>query len=275
MGAPPLNICGNGLQKNGKRDLFLAGNNYCLGLGGLYGGVPNGDFTPTKIVTLGWWDPSDTSPTNIIESGGFVSQLTDIGSSKLQHLVQGSGGSQLITNSVTINSLNALLGDGSQFLERLSFPTSSSGNLLCMGVFFIDDPVNNEFSGPYSYDNINDFQMNANDAAEYQHLIRSTNLGVNGSEFTPTTNFAGSAHIFASVFDFTGAAEFYGRVDGADSLNKEPYTTKLDSDGDLRLMANRFDLPIAGRMGEFIVTEDLSAIENIENYLSNKWGVAI
>jgi len=69
-------------------------------------------FDPTSISDLVvWLDASDTSASNIMESGGLVSQWSDK-SGLGNHVTQGTGSLQPITNSVTINSLNAIDFDG-------------------------------------------------------------------------------------------------------------------------------------------------------------------
>lgn len=71
-------------------------------------------WTPTEITTDQWLDASDTSPTNIIESGGDVSQWTDKSTIGTNHVTQGTGLDQPTTDVVAaeINGLNTIRFDG-------------------------------------------------------------------------------------------------------------------------------------------------------------------
>lgn len=80
-----------------------------IGIGRL-DGVTSTAFAPTDIANLVFWaDASDA--TSITESAGAVSQWNDK-SGKDFHVTQGTGSLQPITDSVTINSLNAIDFDG-------------------------------------------------------------------------------------------------------------------------------------------------------------------
>ncbi|GAG78537.1 unnamed protein product, partial [marine sediment metagenome] len=66
-------------------------------------------FSPADIANiLQWLDASDAS--TITDTLGAVSQWSDKASTN--HATQGTGIKQPVTDSVTINSLNALLFDG-------------------------------------------------------------------------------------------------------------------------------------------------------------------
>jgi hypothetical protein len=82
-------------------------------------------WTPADITTEAWYDAVDSS--TITESGGEVSQWDDK-SGNGNHMEQGTGSKQPLTNSTNINGLNTISFDktSSQLMETSSNPFGGS-----------------------------------------------------------------------------------------------------------------------------------------------------
>ena len=236
------------------------------GAGGVGGVSP---FTPSDMTTVGWWDASDTSPTNIIESGGLVSQLTDIGTNESEHLVQVTGSAQMSTGLQTINGLNVLSNETlGKHMESLTFPIPSSGNVSISFVARIDGQNPQNFAALISMDaSSNDWQLETNNASQFNGKLNVSNIGssdtLTGGPFT-------GPDIWSLVFDFdSGTKKVY--TNGIER-SSGTYTAKINASQSLRVFINRgVNNWIYGLFGEMVVYEDGSQVSNVESYLTDKW----
>lgn len=224
-------------------------------------------WTPADITTLGWYDPSDTD--TITSSGGLVSQLDDIGTSSTEHLVQSTGSKQMSTGLQTINGLNVLSSTTTtRLMENLTFPVPASGNLSVAFVAKIDGQTPTTSSSLISMDAVNDWQINSNNATQFNGALNA-NIGsfdpMSGGPFT-------GPDVWSVVFNFDGGIKkvFVNGVERSSGT----YTTAMDTVQKLRIFANRGGAnPIFGLFGEMIITEDVSDATRqlMENYLTDKW----
>ncbi len=81
---------------------------------GILGG--GGLWTPAEITTGAWFDAADTTPGNIVESGGLVSLWADK-SGEGRDATQGTGSEQPTTGAETLGGLNVITGDGTRSME--------------------------------------------------------------------------------------------------------------------------------------------------------------
>lgn len=84
------------------------------------GGVPA--FSPLALSPMAWFDASNAA--SIISSGGAVSQWSDL-SGNGYHATQGTGASQPITGTRTVNGLNGLDFDGTN--DQMTLPAGLYG----------------------------------------------------------------------------------------------------------------------------------------------------
>ena len=233
-----------------------------------------GTWTPSDIITLGWYDPSQTS--TITSATNLVSQIDDIGTSGIEHLIQGTVGKQMSTGLQTINGLNVLSSiTPTRLMENLTFPVPSSGNLSIAFVAKIDGQSANTSSSLISMDSPAnaDWQVNSNNTTQFNGALNGGGLG----SFDPLTGgpFTGP-DIWTLVFDFDNSTKktFVNGVERSSGA----YTTIMDSVQKLRIFANRGGAqPIFGLFGEMVITEDVleETRLNTQTYLVNKWGVTI
>ena len=238
------------------------------GAGGI-GGGGTAPFTPADITTVGWWDASDTSPTNIIESGGLVSQLTDIGTNESEHLVQTTGSFQLSTGLQTINGFNVLSSvTADKYIESLTFPIPSSGNVSISFVAQIDGKNASGNASLISMDaTSHDWQLDARDTSQFSGELTANDIG--SSDVLTGGPFTGP-DIWSLVFDFdSGTKKVY--TNGVER-SSGTYTAKLNASQSLRVFANRaVNSRVNGLFGEMVIYEDGSQVSNVESYLTDKW----
>ena len=227
-------------------------------------------WTPADIVTLGWWDPSDED--SITESGGSVSQIDDQGASA-QNMVQGIGALQPSTGIRTIGGLNALDGDGSEWIGNIALATPASGNCQAVGVFESDSALSGD-------------GMMAMDSGSPDWKL--VDAGGAGTDFDakiqvsgdPDINYPGGPYngpsVFSAIFDTSGA-KIEGFVDG-DSKGTTTYDGDLGTSQFWTVLSDKSGAkPLDGAAGEVVITEDVSleTRQNLEGYLSWKWSGAL
>jgi hypothetical protein len=231
-------------------------------------------WSPALISTTAWYDTSDAS--TIIESSGLVSQLDDK-SGTLNHLIQGNGANQPVTNSRSLNTLNVLDFNGSKLLEHLSFnlPSSNVAIFIVAGV----DSVDNGFNSLISMNAANkDFQYasQADPPIDTDFYGRMSTSGLGGSN--PSDSIGGPFNgpsIYNLNFDF-GLSLRNVFVDGSQTNANNDYTTGISTPNDLRIMSNRSGTKnMDGIFAECIIIDGVSDTvrQQAEGYLAHKWGL--
>lgn len=223
-------------------------------------------FTPNNDSALvGWWDASDVG--TIVSDAGFVSAWND--KSGGTALTQTLSNRQPITNSRTMNGLNALDFDGNDFVQRAgSFPVS--GDVAFHMALAIDSTIN-AFEAILAVEGSDDFQIDAENAAQFDGRLNLTGMGT-------AFSFSGGPYsgplILSAVFDHTGAGTAEIFINNV-SRGSTAYTTAIDVFGDLLLMTNRSkNAWVNGAVGELVVTGNVSNRAAYHTYLSDKWGVS-
>jgi hypothetical protein len=234
-------------------------------------------WLPPEVPMLGWYDASDTA--TIVHAAGTVSQWNDK-SGNGQHLVQETGGYQPETGIRTLNDLNILDFDGTDWMSKSLFNLGTSGNLAFFMVAVID-LINNADDSLYSIEQSGgtpSFQLESADASAFYGNIdtarntdSSGNLFLSGGPFTDSSifnvNFNRSARV-TNVY-----------VDGTKRTNNGYYKTSLPANTELIMFRNRNannKRSPDGAVAEFIITSDVSDDTRLkmEGYLANKWGIA-
>jgi hypothetical protein len=234
-------------------------------------GFDGGGFLPNTLSGLQLWLDAAASVT-ITESSGSVSQWDDK-SGNNNNVTQGIGSAQPTTNATTLNGKNVLDFDGGDYF------TSTASGLLSL-----------------SNGNNTSFVVSVQDATAQDHLITVTEANVNRLTVY-YTNVAGemqfqSRNAAANAVTLTGVTTtnwniIVGRRDGttqALSVNGGTEATNAfgndEPDCDAFWIATRANIDswLNGSIAEVIqYNRSLSASErsSVENYLSNKWGVAL
>lgn len=232
--------------------------------------VGESEWTPALITTLGWWDASDES--TITHSSGTVTTIADKSGNSLTL----SANDAPQTGANTINSLNVIDINASDYFSYSGFTIPTSGDISFYLVAKITT-IDNSADSLLSYDSSTaDFQFEANHATQFNGQVGITGTGntaytLSGGPFTGPS-------LFRLCFNYGSGLE--ASVDGADVGSSSGYDTKLSNDGaqDLKVFSNRAgtNYPV-GQFCELIITEDCNSDTkiNIENYISEKWGITI
>lgn len=223
-------------------------------------------FAPASDPSLiGWWDAGDTA--TITATTGAVSAWADkAGGPGLQ---QAAAARQPQTGTRSLNGLNVLDFDGGRFLER-GRTLPASGNVAFHMAVAVDT-VANAFEAVLAVEATNDFQIDANNAAQFDGRLNMTGTG---SSVVLTGGPFAEAFILSVVFDRTGAGTVEVFVGGV-LRGQTAYTAPIDVSGALHVMTNRSrNAYVDGAVAELILTADISNRASHHAYLASKWGLA-
>ena len=231
-------------------------------------------WTPSQISTLAWYDASDTSPTNIVESSGDVSQWSDK-SGNGYHLQQSTGSLQPRTGDTTQNGLNVLDGDGSVAMTATgaSIPADQDFHIYI---------VQNRGTG----DNL--WELKGTVPTALRALDNSIAQGRQrgGAAFPATPDGTiGAFNLYYSnclnsVIGSSNELNRYenGSITTVASSTTDPSVAAFQS-GDIFSEIWAFDdstggNSLVGSFAEIIYTTSSSNRELIEGYLAHRWGIA-
>lgn len=224
-----------------------------------------GAFTPANDPSvIGWWDATDAG--TITDSAGLVSTWADktVGTT----LAYAPGSGQPVTNSRTLNGLNVLDFDGSSLLEgAISLPASGD---VAFHMALVIDSTSNAFEALLAVEATNDFQIDANNAAQFDGRLNAAGIG------SATTLSGGpflGGLILSAVFDRTGTGQAEVFITNV-SRASMGYSAAIDSAVALHLMTNRSkNAWVNGAVAELIVTGDVGNRVDHHQYLAAKWGL--
>jgi len=217
---------------------------------------------PTQTYDL-LLDASDTSPTNIIESGGDVSQLSDK-SGYDRHMLQALGAKQPPTFLDTVGGLNTITYNGSGIVLRTASPISAAGKVIVVmwkgygndtgasgGMILADTAVNNQVIR-WRTDNVNGSLSSYDGSA--------------AASFDPATDRKFVPNILAIKFDVNRESFINGEPSPSNPLAFDG-TIQFDAIGELRGNASNAD----GLFCEVVVGPPADR-QKLEGYLAWKWG---
>ncbi len=224
-------------------------------------------FVPADDPSLiGWWDASDAA--TITSTGGAVSSWADKAGGG-PAMTSASSPQPPVTGARSLNGLNILDFGGGHHLEALrSFP--ASGDVAFHMVVDIDS-VSNVFEAILAIEAVNDFQIDANAATQFDGRFNASGIGtataLSGGPFS-------GPQILSVVMDRTGA-EMVQVFLGGTLRAGTAYTAPLDQTAAMHLMTNRSkNAWVNGAVAEVIVTGDTGSQVQYHSYLSTKWGVS-
>jgi len=232
--------------------------NFKLGLYTDSSGIPS---FPTGITPYARWDAADTSPTNIVESGNDVSQLSDKGPNG-HHLLQATGLDQPKTGTRTLNGLNVLDFDGSNHYLQVAFGET----------VFQENTVY--------------IVCQTDNAAELQNAFYGLTSGTRQSLYTSSSTW----RLTAGVVSTYGATDINAHIFKV-TFNGSSSNLTIDGVAGTPANAGNLDLtgltlgglwngtvPWNGIIGECAIIEGALSVDNealLMTYFTNKWGIPI
>jgi len=249
-----------------------------------------GNWDPTDSITTSFHvDASDTSSYSL--SGSNLSSVTD----KAGNFTISVDGTPTRVSSA-LNSLPVWDFNGSESLITSDEQnvTDGSGNHWAIGVFLADNIDDNQDSF-YSFENNTvsasnkrDYAVSASNASAFDGELDldslsssriSSTIG-NAQDFDSGVSLD-AFHIVGTIFNKTGN-QISVRVDGANAFTPvNDYDNKLSQKQDVRLLRNRANEKMDGRLAEFFVVgalpgtggTDITEFQKAEGYLAHKWGL--
>lgn len=248
-----------------------------------------GSWSPGDINENHFWiDASDTTSYSL--SGSNLSSVTDK-SGTFTITVDGTP----TRVSSGLNSLNVWDFNGSESLITSTEEnvTDNNGNHWAIGVF-LADTINDTQDSFYSFEN------NSSGSAKRDYAVSSGNasafngeLDLDGLSSNRISSTIGNLqafdsgvsldafHIVGTIFNKTGN-QISTRVDGSNAFTPvNDYDNAINQAQDVRIMRNRANERMDGRVAEFLVVgylpgtggTDITEFEKAEGYLAHKWGL--
>ena len=240
----------------------------------------------TDITAAAWLDASDTSSYTL--SGSNVTAVTDK-----------SGNATVTVNgtpnvSTTLNSKNTFTFVPDEDFTTNEFAQASSGNHWAIGVFqwnFINNTRDSFWStenNSGSITNKRDYSVSAGNSSAFDGELDLDGLVTNrisstiGNKQDFDSGIAQNTWIILGViFNKTGN-QIAVRVNGDNAFTPvNDYDNSLDTDMDLRIMRNRANERMSGKMAEFFSVAnvpgtggtDITDFQKAEGYLAHKWAL--
>ena len=255
------------------------------------------------IITVGGnWDPTDSITTRFHIDASDTGSYT-LSGSNVASVTDKSGNFTILVNGTPtrvtsgLNSLNVWDFSGSTEDFTTSDEqavTDGSGNHWAIGVFLADtiDDTQDSF---YSFENNTvgagskrDYAVSSGNASAFNGELDLDGLGSNrisstiGNLEAFTSGVSLDAfHIVGTIFNKTGN-QISTRVDGSNAFTPvNDYDNSINTNQDVRIMRNRANERMDGRVAEFFVVgalpgtggTDITEFEKAEGYLAHKWGL--
>lgn len=255
------------------------------------------------IITVGGnWDPTDSITTRFhidasvttsyaLNGLGQVTSVTDLAG---QFTITVDGTPDRVISG--LNSLNVWDFNGSESLitSDEQAVTDGSGNHWAIGVFLADN-IDDAQDSFYSFENNTvaasakrDYAVSSSDSSAFDGELDLDSLGSNriSSTIGNAQNFDSGVsldafHIVGTIFNKTGN-QISVRVDGANKFTPvNDYDNAISQNQDVRIMRNRANEKMDGRVAEFFVVgalpgtggTDITEFQKAEGYLAHKWGL--
>ena len=247
-----------------------------------YAGVHNkkkGLWSPASNISPdSWLDASDDSNYSVNGSQEITSITDKSGSTTFT--VDGSP----VVELDNLNNLNTFLFDGNESLiSAFNISWSNNGNHWAVGVFqWIT--VDNTKDSFFSADGTRTYAVSSASNSSWDGEIdydgsNSISTGIAKNDFTVSIS-SNTWVIISIVFNKSGN-QIFGRLNGIRRTDIDPYSNSMDAVTDLRLMRQRSNKKLNGRMAEFFHVAgipgtcgtDISDVEKAEGYLAHKWGL--
>tara|TARA_R110002074_G_C12367525_1_gene651173 strand:+ start:136 stop:972 length:837 start_codon:yes stop_codon:yes gene_type:complete len=255
------------------------------------------------IITVGGnWDPSDSVTTSFHIDAADTSSYS-LSGSNVSSITDKAGNFSITVNgtptrvSSALNSLNVWDFSGSSEDFTTSDEqnvTDGSGNHWAIGVF-LADTVDDTQDSFYSFENNTvssgskkDYAVSAGNSSAFNGELDLDGLSSNRISSTignlqafDSAVTLDAFHIVGTIFNKTGN-QISTRVDGADAFTPvNDYDRGINQKQDVRIMRNRANERLDGRVAEFFVVgalpgtggTDITEFQKAEGYLAHKWGL--
>ena len=255
------------------------------------------------IITVGGnWDPSDSVTTSFHIDAADTSSYS-LSGSNVSSITDKAGNFSITVNgtptrvSSALNSLNVwdFSGSGEDFTTSdEQNVTDGSGNHWAIGVF-LADTVDDTQDSFYSFENNTvssgskkDYAVSAGNSSAFNGELDLDGLSSNRISSTignlqafDSAVTLDAFHIVGTIFNSTGN-QISTRVDGADAFTPvNDYDRGINQKQDVRIMRNRANERLDGRVAEFFVVgalpgtggTDITEFQKAEGYLAHKWGL--
>jgi hypothetical protein len=255
------------------------------------------------IITVGGnWDPSDSVTTSFHIDAADTSSYS-LSGSNVSSITDKAGNFSITVNgtptrvSSALNSLNVWDFSGSSEDFTTSDEqnvTDGSGNHWAIGVF-LADTVDDTQDSFYSFENNTvssgskkDYAVSAGNSSAFNGELDLDGLSSNRISSTignlqafDSAVTLDAFHIVGTIFNSTGN-QISTRVDGADAFTPvNDYDRSINQKQDVRIMRNRANERLDGRVAEFFVVgalpgtggTDITEFQKAEGYLAHKWGL--
>ena len=255
------------------------------------------------IITVGGnWDPSDSVTTSFHIDAADTSSYS-LSGSNVSSITDKAGNFSITVNgtptrvSSALNSLNVWDFSGSSEDFTTSDEqnvTDGSGNHWAIGVF-LADTINDNQDSFYSFENNTvssgskrDYAVSAGNSSAFNGELDLDGLSSNRISSTignlqafDSAVTLDAFHIVGTIFNSTGN-QISARVDGADAFTPvNDYDRGINQKQDVRIMRNRANERLDGRVAEFFVVgalpgtggTDITEFQKAEGYLAHKWGL--
>ena len=255
------------------------------------------------IITVGGnWDPTDSITTRFHIDASDTSSYTLSGSTVTAVTDKSSNFSITVSGTPTrvssgLNSLNVwdFSGVGEDFTTSdEQAVTDGSGNHWAIGVF-LADTIDDSQDSFYSFENNTvagtskrDYAVSSGAVGTFDGELDLDGLSSNriSSTIGNLEAFTSSVsidafHIVGTIFNKTGN-QISTRVDGSNAFTPvNDYDNAINTNQDVRIMRNRANERMDGRVAEFFVVgalpgtggTNISEFEKAEGYLAHKWGL--
>jgi len=249
-----------------------------------------GNWDPTASITTRYHiDASDTSTYTL--SANVLSSVTDKSGN---FSITIGGNPQRLT--AALNGLNVWDFNGNYDLTTTGegAVTDGSGNHWAIGVF-LADTISDTQDSFYSFTNNTvagtskrGYAVSAGDASAFNGELDLDALSSNRISSTignleafDSAVSLDAFHIVGTIFNKTGN-QISARVDGANAFTPvNDYDNAINQNQDIRVMRNRANERLDGRLAEFFVVgalpgtggTDITEFEKAEGYLAHKWGL--
>ena len=254
------------------------------------------------IITVGGnWDPTDSITTSFHVDASDTSSYS-LSGSNLSSVTDKAGNFTISVDSTPTRVSSALNGlpvwdfNGSESLITSDEQnvTDGSGNHWAIGVFLADNIDDNQDSF-YSFENNTvsasnkrDYAVSSSNASAFDGELDLDSLS--SSRISSTIGNAqafdsgvslDAFHIVGTILNKTGN-QISVRVDGANAFTPvNDYDNKMSQKQDVRLLRNRANEKMDGRLAEFFVVgalpgtggTDITEFQKAEGYLAHKWGL--
>ena len=249
-----------------------------------------GNWDPTASITTRYHiDASDTSTYTL--SANVLSSVTDKSGN---FSITIGGNPQRLT--AALNGLNVWDFNGNYDLTTTGegAVTDGSGNHWAIGVF-LADTISDTQDSFYSFTNNTvagtskrGYAVSAGDASAFNGELDLDALSSNRISSTignleafDSAVSLDAFHIVGTIFNKTGN-QISTRVDGSNAFTPvNDYDNAINTNQDVRIMRNRANERLDGRVAEFFVVgalpgtggTDITEFEKAEGYLAHKWGL--